>query len=182
MNTMVSLLDLQSSSLLDPSAVAALMDARSRLQSMGVMYDKLYCSDNYRDVSINAYLPLLINEIAGLFPNRNMVTIETDMAEFQLSARTLSPLGIIVNELITTTMKYAFIGKEQGTIKISSSLQENRVTLEFEDNGNGLPESIDIEKSAGFGLQLVTLLIKQLKGTVRLERKEGTRFILEFGR
>ncbi len=180
MNTMMSLLMLQSKVQKDPSAVAAFMDARSRLQSMGVMYDKLYCSDNYREMSIGDYLVPLVNEIADQFPHRDRVTIETDMADFVLHARLLPPLGLIVNELITNAMKYAFTGRDRGVIKVSASLKDTHATLVFEDDGNGIPEAVNLGRPTGFGLQLVELLAKQLHGSIRLERHEGARFIVEF--
>jgi two-component sensor histidine kinase len=85
-----------------------------------------------------------------------------------------------MNELITNSMKYAFVGRDEGVIKVSVSLNNNRAILVFEDNGNGVPPSVDIENSTGFGLHLVKLLAKQLKGSIRLERQEGAQFILEF--
>jgi len=180
MRTMMNLLSLQSSVLKDSPAVTALQDARSRMQSMGVLYEKLYRSEDFREISIKDYLPPLIDEIVGVFPHNEMVKIETEIADFSLSARLLSPLGIIVNELVTNAMKYAFTGRTTGTIRVSAASKNNRATLVFEDNGCGIPESIDIENSTGFGLQLIGMLTKQLKGTIRLDRQHGSRFILEF--
>ncbi len=159
---------------------AVLQDAGNRLKSMEALYDRLYKSEGFKDILIGDYLPPLIREIAGVFPQRDMVTIETHMADFMLSARILSPLGIIVNELLTNAMKHAFTGRDGGVIKVSASLHDTLVTLVFEDNGNGIPESVDLEKSTGFGLQLVGILVKQLRGRIRLERKGGAKFILEF--
>jgi two-component system, chemotaxis family, CheB/CheR fusion protein len=85
-----------------------------------------------------------------------------------------------VNELLTNAMKYAFTGRENGVIKVSASLKDSRATLVFQDNGNGVPESVDIEKSTGFGLELIGILTKQLGGSITLERQGGTTFILEF--
>ncbi len=180
MNTMMSLLSLQLGTIQDPPAIAALNDARNRLQSMGVLYEKLYCSDNYRGLMISDYLPPLLNEIADQFPNRDTVTIETELEDFLLSAQALPPIGLIVNELITNAMKYAFIGRNKGIIKVSASLSDSHATLIFEDNGNGIPESIDIENSTWFGLNLVGMMAQQLTGTIRLERGNGSKFILEF--
>jgi PAS domain S-box-containing protein len=180
MHTMMGLLLQQSKTIDDPKAVSALRDAGSRLQSMGALYDRLYRSEGFREISIKEYFPPLIEEIAGMYPGREKVKIETDIADFALGRKILSPLGIIVNELITNAMKYAFIGRDSGLIKASVSLAGRRATLIFEDNGNGLPESVDIEKSKGFGLRLVSQLARQLKGSIRLERQGGTRFILEF--
>ncbi len=180
MNTMMNLLTLQSATLHDPAAVTALKEARSRLSSMGLLYDKLYRSENVREMAISDYLPPLINEIVGTFPSRGMVEIKMDIGDFVLGVKVLSSLGLMVNELLTNAMKYAFSGRRSGVITISASSGDNRATFMVEDNGVGIPESIAFETSTGFGLQLVALLTKQLKGTIRLERGQGTRFILEF--
>jgi len=180
MNAAMSLLLLQSKRMKDPAAVEALVDARNRMQSMGALYDRLYRSESFNEMKIGDYLPSLIKEIVSMFPHKEAVTIETEMADFLLSAKILSPLGIIVNELVTNSMKYAFIGRDRGLIRASASLKDNRVTLIYEDNGIGIPESVGFDGSTGFGLQLIALLTRQLKGDIRLERHQGTRFTLEF--
>ncbi len=181
MNTMVSLLSLQSETLEDWKAVAALEDAKSRLQSMSVLYNKLYLNENLREMSIKDYLPALVNEIINVFPNKASVQIETRIDDFVLGVKLLSPLGIMVNELLTNAMKHAFIGRDDGLIKVSAAIKDHRATLVIEDNGGGIPETIDIENSSGFGLQLVGRLTKQIGGTIKIERENGTRFVLEFG-
>jgi two-component system, sensor histidine kinase PdtaS len=180
MNTMISLLTLQSKTMKDPSASAALLDARSRLQSMGVLYQKLYQAGGLEEISIGDYLPSLIDEIVGIFPNRDMVIIETGIENFMLDERKVNPLGMMVNELLTNAMKYAFAGRDEGLIRISASIKGTHATLIIEDNGVGVPDSIDIAASTGFGLQLISMLTEQLEGTIRLERQNGSRFILEF--
>ncbi len=182
MGTMMSLLSLQSKTLEDPTAIAALGDAKSRLGSMGVLYDKLYRTENLREMSIKEYLPALVNEIIDVFPNKGAVKIETQIDDFILGVKVLSPLGIIVNELLTNAMKYAFIDKDDGLITVSATIKDHLATLVIEDNGNGIPKSITIETSSGFGLQLVDMLTKQIDGTIRIERGKGTRFVLEFER
>jgi len=179
-NTAMSLLLLQSKKMKDPSAVEALMDARNRMQSMEALYDRLYRPESFNEMRIRDYLPPLIDQIVNMFPHKEALKIKTEMADFALSTKKLSPLGIIVNELITNAMKHAFTGRDEGTIRISASLQETRAALVFEDNGIGIPEEIDSEHSTGLGLQLVTLLAKQLKGSMQIERGNGTRFTLEF--
>ena len=180
MNVITSLLSLQADKLHDPSAIAALEDSGNRVQSMMVLYDKLYRSADFREVSANEYLTSLIDEIVNNFPNRGLVTIEKQIDDFILDAKTLSPLGIILNELLTNIMKHAFIGRENGVIGVSLSIKETHATLIVQDNGVGIPESIDITASAGFGMQLVGILTEQLEGTMTIERDNGTKFILEF--
>ena len=92
----------------------------------------------------------------------------------------MQPLGLIVNELITNILKYAFAGRAEGTIAVSASLEANLVSLSIADDGNGMPESIDFENSTGFGLLLVKALTKQLKGRIGIERGKGTKIVLEF--
>ena len=118
------------------------------------------------------------------FPNAEVVTIEKNIDDIELDVKRLQTLGIIINELLTNIMKYAFNGKTNGIISISVNLNSrtnvNSIFLVVEDNGNSIPESIDFQNSTGFGLMLVGLLTKQLKGNIRIERENGTRVILEF--
>ncbi len=181
MNVIRSLLTLQSRTLEgNPSAVAALHDASSRVQSMMVLYDRLYRSSEFRGITAEAYLGPLIDEIVANFPNKGSVIVETQIDDLLLDAKTASPVGMILNELLTNAMKYAFQGRDHGEIFVSVSAQDNHVTFLVRDNGIGTPESIDIANSTGFGLHLVNMLTEQLEGTLRLERGKGSTFILEF--
>ena len=181
MNNIMALLSLQSIALNDPSAVSVLEDARGRVQSMMVLYDKLYRSTDFRVISAKQYLTSLIDEILRNFPSRQPVSVEARIDDIILEPEIMSPLGMILNELITNTLKHAFVGKEdEAAIRVRLSARDKHATLIVEDNGVGLPESIDIEDPPGFGLQLVSLLTKQLEGTIRPERRDGSAFILEF--
>lgn len=180
MNTITSLLTLQSARPESRDAAEALHDAISRVRSMSVLYDKLYQSSNVRDMPVASYFPPLVAEIVSLFPGSSRVTVETKLEDFILEAKALLPLGIIVNELVTNAMKYAFPGGKKGTIRVSASRKGNTVTLAVEDGGVGLPPGFDIAKPTGFGLELVTILARQLGGTIRVEKAGGARFVLEF--
>jgi two-component sensor histidine kinase len=181
MGTMISLLSLQANTTKEPSALRVLMDAENRLRSMEVLYDKLYRSENLREISAKDYLPTLIRQIVDVFPNGGNVKTVARIDDFIIGVKELSSLGIIVNEILTNTMKYAFVGKESGLIEVTASKIENRVTITMGDDGVGIPESVDIGNSKGFGLMLVDSLTRQLNGSMRIERGKGTRFILEFG-
>jgi two-component system, chemotaxis family, CheB/CheR fusion protein len=180
MNTINSLLSIQAAATKDPVAAAALKDAGSRVQSMMVLYEKLYQSDNYHTIPVLNYLPPLVDDIVANFTGSVSVKIEKRIGEFVLDVKRLQTIGIIINELLTNIMKYAFTGRNEGRIVIAASLTEGRVSLVIQDNGNGMPESIDFENSTGFGLVLVGMLTKQLQGTIRIERENGTRIVLEF--
>jgi PAS domain S-box-containing protein len=180
MNTVGSLLSLQAASQPDPKVKKALDDAESRVQSMMVLYDRLYQSTNFLSVNVKDYLPALVGEIAGNFPNSPTVRIETKVEAFELSSKALQPLGIIINELVTNIMKYAFEGRPGGTISLSASLKGSRVHIEVRDDGIGLPEGDDFKNSTGFGLMLIRMLTQQLDGELRMLRENGTRVVLEF--
>ena len=180
MNTIKGLLTLQLTAEDNPSVAASLRDAESRVQSMIMLYDRLYCTDNYRELSVKDYLQSLAEEIIGSFPNRGIVKIETSMEDFILNISLLTPLGIIVNELLTNMMKYAFKERESGVLKLSAAVENNSAKIVIQDNGIGIPESVSFENHSGFGLELVRLLVDQINGNIRIERGEGTKFMLEF--
>ncbi len=180
MSTIYGLLSLQAATMKDQAAVTALEDAGRRVQSMMVLYNKLYQSSDVTTLSVIEYLPELVDDIVGNFPNSGSVKVEKKIEDFTLKAARLQSIGIIVNELLTNIMKYAFIGRSGGTIVVAASLEENRAYFAIEDDGNGIPEKIDFENSTGFGLVLVQALTKQLEGTIRIERGTGTKIILEF--
>ncbi len=180
MSVINSLLLLQSGANQDPAVRAVLNEAASRVQSMTVLYDKLYRSESFLELSIKDFLTPLIDQIVAVF--RDTVKVKTDVAveDFIVSARILSPLGIIVNELITNSIKYAFGGTSGGLITVNVSRSGPLVTLVYSDNGIGLPESFSFENSTGFGMQLVFLLVQQIGGTIAVERNGGAKFIIAF--
>ncbi len=180
MNTIKGLLYLQAIEIKDAAASEALHDAENRVQSMMILYDKLYSSHDYQVMSINSYLGPLVDEILVNFSNYSIVKVEKDIANFTLDANIVFPLGIIVNELLTNIMKYAFTGRESGVITVSAEKNGSQVVISLGDNGNGIPESINFESSTGFGLNLVGMLASQIGGSIKIERGDGTKFVLEF--
>ncbi len=181
MGTVFSLLTLQADNNSDSQAAGLLTDAAGRVQSMMVLYDKLYRGEIGSAVSMNEYFPSLIHQIAGLIQLKNSLKFNIQIDDIVLSPDLLSPLGIIMNELITNAVKHAFKGRSDGgIISINASKDESGVTIIFADNGVGLPSDITIENSRGFGLQLVEMLVKQIRGSVSIERGGGTKFIINF--
>ncbi len=175
-----SLLGMQCGETRNPEAVAALKDALGRVTSIRLIYDKLLIGDDYRDVSVKKYTESLIDAIVGLFPRSLKISCDRQIGDFDLSSKLLFPLGIIINELLTNIMKYAFAGRESGHIGVSLAKAENMVTLVVKDDGAGLPPGFDLGKATGFGLVLIKMLGEQLGGTVAFEGDHGTRSTLQF--
>lgn len=180
LNTIYSLLSLQASAHNDPSASAVLKDAAHRVRSMMLLYNKLYRSDQVTEISASSYLPPLIGETVAIFPSGGSVRVKTDVEDFVIKAKTASTLGIILNELVTNAMKYAVEGRSDPLLRLNAVKRGRNITIVFEDNGPGISESISVENSSGFGMQLINMLTGQLGGTVRIERQNGTRFTIEF--
>lgn len=180
MTAIESLLTLQMRRVQLPETISALQDATSRIKSMGVLYEKLYRSSNFNEIEIKDYLITLINEVVWLFPNPDSVKIQSKIENFSIDARISFPLGIMINELLTNSMKHAFIGRKKNRITVTATCCNQHVTIIIEDNGSGIPESIDFTQSSGFGLQLVNLLTEQIDGQIRLERGNGSKFTIEF--
>ena len=180
MAVMGSLLSLQANSINDSVAVEALMDARNRLRSMGLLYDKLFLSEAFTEVSVQDYLPTLAEEVVKTFDLATSVTIENTIDDFMLPVKALTSVGIIMNELIINVMKHAFVGMANGILTISAKRKGNHILIGVADNGIGIPDSLNIEQSSGFGLMLVQAFAKQLNGNLQVERGAGARFTLEF--
>ncbi len=182
MHTLASMFSLQSGILVDSSAREVISEAGRRVKSMMVLYEKLYQGTDFNRMSVFVYLPALVDEIVANFPNSWCVTVEKKIDDFILDILKLQPLGIILNELISNIMKYAFIGRNDALISVTASLTDNRVTIILGDNGCDLPECVNFENSESFGLLLVGTLIKQLRGSILIERGCGTRICMEFNR
>lgn len=182
MATLISLLNLQARALRDPVAAGALEVAAARVRSMMLLNEQLNKSDNFLDASVRGYLSALIDDIAASFADQRHIRIQKDLDDFVLDTRRLQTLGIIINELLTNSMKYAFPGKAAGVLSITLRLDANRLALKVRDDGIGMPESGDLGQSAGLGLQLVHALATQLDASIRIERDGGTAVILEFAK
>ncbi|HNX22778.1 MAG TPA: PAS domain S-box protein [Spirochaetota bacterium] len=181
MSTISSLLHLQADALNDPSAAAALDDARSRVMSMMIIYDKLYRSDDFRNIGVRDYLVNLIHEIFSTFPDRKKLNINYVVDDFILDSKLLFPLGIIINELLTNSMKHAFPGGREGKIDVSVKIYDNGfIEASVSDDGIGIPESVDLRRTQSFGLNLINLLADQIGGSIIVNRMEGTQFIIKF--
>ncbi|MBU0929325.1 MAG: response regulator [Spirochaetes bacterium] len=175
-----SLLQVQAEAVEATEAKKALVEASGRVTSLGMLYDRLYRSETMGSVSMAAYIPALVRDIASSYPSRATVSVETRVDDIAVGAKTLSSLGIIVNELMTNAMKYAFAGRDGGRIAVAASEAGGLVRVVFEDDGVGLPESFEAGDPAGFGMRLVAALVDQIDGTLAVGREGGARFVIEF--
>ncbi len=179
----ISLINLQSNSIRDPSLMKIFNDSTNRIRAMALVHEKLYRSADIAKINFTSYMKTISEELHNSYAtslSNPHLHIEAD--EIHLDLDQAIPCGLIVNELITNALKYAFPeGNNTGDIRINLRRSgENEVTLIVSDNGIGLPENIDINTAPSLGLQLVSVLIKQIHGTYSINRSDGTSWIMTF--
>jgi PAS domain S-box-containing protein len=181
MGSIAALLYLQMDSMVNPDAVNAIQDARSRVISMMGIYDILYRSGEYRSVAAKGYFSDLIEKISSTYITSSRVKITSEIEEMILDSGILFPVGMIVNELLTNAIKYAFIGDRSGGIHVRIIKKDDKhVEISIRDNGAGLPDALEISSSRGFGLTLVKMMIQQLNGSIKINKVGGTEFKINF--
>ena len=177
----ISLLNTQSIYLEDNAAVLAIKDSLRRMQTMSLIHQKLYQEENISTIAMPAYIDELIRYLQESFDTGSRIIFEQAVAPLDLDVSQAVPLGLIINESIVNSIKYAFPDGHTGIVKIS--LQHdgaNHLLLRISDNGIGLPAGTDIRERKSLGLDLMHGLTKQLNGTFDIESNNGVQIIVRF--
>jgi two-component sensor histidine kinase len=160
-----------------------LREGQNRVRSMALIHQTLYQSHDFAEVDFSHFLESLLRTLAssyGVDADRIKLVVEADAITLPID--TAIPCGLAVNELVSNALKHAFPGQAQG--QITTSLQMTRdgtaVAVTVADDGIGLPESLDVSTTPTLGLQLVSLLVDQLNGSLSMRRSRPTRFLLTF--
>jgi PAS domain S-box-containing protein len=177
-----SLLNLQESYVDDKEALGVLQESQNRVLSMSMIHEMLY---NSKDLSTINFLDYIQNLVYDLFNSYRLKTekleLKLEVDEIKLNIETAVPLGLIISELVSNSLKYAFREDKKGILTIDfHMIKEGEYQLIIADDGVGLPEDIDMETTDSLGLRLVSSLVNQLDGTVELDRKHGTKYIIKF--
>jgi two-component sensor histidine kinase len=182
MTVISSLLNLQMTRLSDKEAKEALQDSQNRVQTMSMIHETLYRSDNLSAIDMKTYLSELGRIIFQSYNLSGKVTLKIEAEGILIGVKQASPVGLIVNELITNSLKYAFLDGREGEILLElKSNNENGVELTVSDNGVGIPEGFDLKTADSLGLKLVKMLVEnQLDGSVDMESNNGTKFTIKF--
>ncbi len=182
MQIISSLLRLQSRLVSDPNMVEMFKESQNRIRSMALIHEKLYQTEDLTRINFAQYVRSLTVHLFHTYKvNPNIVRMNTDVEDVFLDINRAIPCGLIINELVSNSLKHAFPSNKKGEvcIKLLSSGQ-NKTKLTVRDNGIGLPKKIDFQKPETLGLQLVSDLVKQIEGTMRLVRTKGTAFHISF--
>jgi PAS domain S-box-containing protein len=176
-----SLLYLQSKKVEDKEIVEMFKESQDRVKSMAMAHEKLYMSDEMGKIDIKDYIRDIT---ASLFQSyelySNSAKLSLDIDKVLLDIDTAIPCGLIINELVTNSLKHAFPDGNNGRIFIEFHMENNKYKLVVGDNGKGLPENLDIRNTETLGLKLITTLVNQIDGIIDLNRIGGTIFSITF--
>ncbi len=174
-----SLLSLQSRHVEDPNALEVLNSGKSRIRSMALIHQDLYNRENLTGVSVKEYLEKLCKELISTYQiDTERIKLETEIDDLQLDVDTLVPLGLIINELLTNALKYAFPNNKGGLINVNLSEIKGQLQLAIKDDGIGIDKTKKSDSS--FGYKLINTLLHQLKGKLQQESNNGTQVFLTF--
>ncbi len=169
-----SLLELQSRQTQDETAQLAMLESQARVKSMGLLHQKLFQNQEQVSIEMRDYFQKLSNNLLQTFNVREQVDVQIDMDPIELDMDTAIPIGLMVNELITNSLKYAFPDRRNGRIELRLQPEDSEyLELTVADNGVG-KEPVTAPKGTGFGSQLIQLLTQQLQGVMQESHGVGT--------
>ncbi|MBU4608001.1 MAG: sensor histidine kinase, partial [Methanobacterium sp.] len=176
-----SLMNLQAMEIDDEKTLKFIRDSQNRVKSMAIIHEKLYESSDLSRISFKGYLHNLLSYLYDSYtihPGR--VKLKPVVNDFSFNIDTAIPLGLIINELISNSLKYAFPDKREGELFIHLEKAGEKFKLVVADDGIGFPDNVDFENTTTLGLQLVNKLTQQLDGSITLDNKKGSKFTIKF--
>jgi two-component sensor histidine kinase len=150
---------------------------------MSFIHESLYLTNDFARIDFGEYLESLTKNLIHTYGLRvSDIRLDADIESICLGIDQAIPCGLIVNEIISNALKYAFPNKKDGMITLRLKLEDNEVLLGIGDNGIGLPNGFDYTQAESLGLQLVHTLIEQLDATIKLDNEGGTRYLITFAK
>lgn len=181
MQVISSILNLQSSYVKDEYAFNLLKECQNRVKTMAFIHESLYQTKNFESVNFSEYITTLSKNLVHSYSlNSKNIKLILTLDDLYLNLDLSIPCGLIINEIISNSLKYAFPNNREGIIFVTIKNNNNLVKIEVGDNGIGISPDIDIKNTRTLGLQLVDTLIEQINGTFVIDTKKGTKFNIEF--
>jgi len=183
MQIISSLLNLQAQNIKDKESLEMFKESQNRVRSMALIHERLYQSKDFTRIDFADYVQGLISHVFTAYRvSPSPPTVKVDTKDMLLDINTAIPCGLIINELISNSMKHAFPDGRKGRLTVSMKrINKKKIELMVSDTGIGFPEDIDFRNTNTLGLQLVITLVEQLDGTIELDRSKGTAFKITFG-
>jgi two-component sensor histidine kinase len=183
MQVISSMIDLQAVASADPRVAGALADTRDRICAMALVHENLYRSRDLSSVNMREYMTDLVNALLRAHAVANdPVALFLDLEELPFLIDAALHCGLIIHELVSNSLKYAFPRSKRGAIFLSLRRMGEDTELRYRDNGPGLPRDLDLSRIKSLGLKLVyNLAVRQLRGTMELRHDPATEFVFKFG-
>ena len=175
-----SLLHMQTAGVKDKKLLSVLKESEDRVQSMSLVHEKLYQSDMMATIDFNEYISSLAERLISSYSVHNNITLQIKLDTLMLSINTAIPCGLIINEILTNAIKYAFPGNRKGIIEIKLKVEDEKINLQISDNGIGLPDDLNLKKVKSLGMKLIQVLTDQIDGELTIEGDIGTLYSLTF--
>jgi PAS domain S-box-containing protein len=176
-----SLISLQSEAIQDPIVQGYFQEMQARVRSMALIHEELYQSHDLSRVDFAEYIDKLIDGLTQTYMLNPNVSLQADVEEVYLGVDTAIPCGLIVNELVTNAFKYAFPDARTGEVNVRlHTIDTGNYRLVVCDNGIGISSDIDLENTETLGMQLISILTRQLRGSLRIESSRGTCITIDF--
>lgn len=177
-----SILNLQSSYVKDQGTLNILKESQNRIKSMAFIHESLYQTKDFSSINFSEYVVNLANNLIHSYSNfDNDIKLNLDIQNVFLNLDLAIPCGLIINEIVSNALKYAFVeNSEGGEITIEMKSDGENLTLNIGDNGIGLPPDIDYRNTESLGLQLVVTLTDQLNGVIEMDSQKGTNYKIVF--
>lgn len=176
-----SLLFLESEKFTDKEIIESFLDSQNRVRSMALIHEELYQSGDLTTIDFAIYAKNLLNSLSNSYIMKNKyIKLNSDISAIYLEMDTAIPLGMIINELVSNSLKHAYPKFSHGNINFILKIVNDEFILEVNDDGIGFPKNINFKQTISLGLQLVNLLVDQIGGKIELQSNKGTSFIIKF--
>ena len=176
-----SLLSLQSRNVVNKEDYKLFVESQNRVMAMAMIHEMLYQSEDLNHINFSNYIRDLVSNLFYSYGIKNRITPIINVGPVSLNIETAIPCGLIISELVSNSLKYAYPDNAVGKVSISLKSLKNELELIVSDDGVGIPKEMDFNKTeSSLGLKLVKSLIKQLDGSIELDRSQGTKFTIKF--
>lgn len=180
LNVISSLLNLQSKYIKDKAALAVFQESQRRARSMALIHKMLYQSIDLKCINFGDYIKTLTMELFRTYSTQDQIQLDLEVGDVLLDINTAVPLGLIVNELVSNSLKHGFPDNQEGNITVTFKKIDEMYYFSVCDNGVGFPEDLDFKKTNSLGMRLVNTLVDQIDGTIELKMENGTCFNIKF--
>ena len=176
-----SLLDMSSMQTQNQETIDLFAESRNRVEAMALTHSQLYESERFDEIDMERHIQELSGNLLNIYSKEKIITFDIKSANVCLPVTQAVPCALVLNELISNSLKHAYIDGQQGIICISMQQNDRTILMRVRDDGIGVPEEIDIERTKSLGLKLIrNIVYKQLNGTMKVVRNKGAEFTIEF--